>query len=541
MANRAGRRDKNQGYRQVDPVRSPRSAFDLSYAHKTTAEPSVLLPVYSQEVIPGDTISCTPKVFVRQLSSIFPVMDGLRAEMQFFFVPYRIVWDNWSKLQGERVNPGDHVDYEVPTITAGAGGFAKHSSFDYLGAPTEIAGIEISALPNRAAALCWNEWFRDENLQDSLVIPTGDGPDSPTDAAFALHPRGKPKDRFGGALPYAQKGDPVSLPLGSTAPVDSDGTTPTFRQVGWTNPENFQSFGAQGFQAGTAWDSGTATNLLFVNSGLEVDLSSATASTINVIREAVALQQLFERDARSSNRYADGIYSAFGVVMPDARYRPVLISTGTVDIQSIEIPNYNPTTFVAPEVIYQGRPAAMVKGAGQLRSWSYSVDEWGIILGFLTIRSEISYSQGIPAHLLRRTRIDHYVPELALLGEEAIFSAEIYADGTGSRADQTGDFQPWGFTPRYESYRHRVNQVSGELRSYNVTTGTEFGRLDRFHYGLDFGSRPVLDAAFIEDDPNPINRNTLHSVAPPFVVDMQFQQRGVRPIPKTARPGLLRF
>ena len=544
--NRASRPSKNSGYRSVDPVRSPRSAFDLSFQHKTTAYPSRCLPVYLQELVPGDTLSVTPRVFVRQLSAIFPVMDGLRAEMQFFFVPRRIVWGNWTKLQGERVDPDDHVDYEVPQVTSPAStGWAKHHIMDYMGVPSEIPGIETSALPARGYSLIWNEWYRDQNLQDSIVIPLDDGPDLPTDEHFETRFRGKPKDRFGGSLPFAQKGDAVTLPLGTSAPVVSDGTA--FSMA--TNADGVQQMEMAGggvqLQRSTgnwsvtqdaSWGpSGTTST------GLEVDLQSATAATINVIRESVALQRLFERDARSGTRYSEGIYAAFGVRMRDLRYRPELIASGTVEIQSVEIPNYGATEFVSPEMYFQGRIGAQMKGAGQLRSFSYSADEWGDVFGILTIRSEISYSQGVPAQLLRRTRIDHFTPELQLLGEEAIPSMEIYADGTGDRTLQTGDYQPWGFTPRYESYRHRVNMISGDLRSYNVNGSSEFGRIDRFHYGLDFSSRPQLDDVFIEDDPDPIQRNVPHTLVPPFVVDLAFQATGVRPMAKTATPGLLRF
>lgn len=541
MSRRAGKGARHEGYASISPTRMPRSAFDLSFSHKTTAVPSRLLPVYTQECMPGDTITCSPKVFIRQMSSIYPVMDGMRAEMQFFFCPTRLVWDNWRKMMGEREQPGDHVDYEVPQVVSGAGGFLKESMFDYLGAPTEIVGISISALPGRCCALIYNEWYRDQNLQTAVEVPTDDGPDLPAEPHFKIQYRNKVRDRFGGALPAAQKGDPVTMPLGTTAPVITDGTQITYSATGsQNNPLNTQT--NTGLQMGVTWSNDNVPVSFGDSSGLVTDLQNATAVTISTLRQSIALQQLFERDMRGGTRYSEQIYSHFGVRMPDLRYRPTLISVGRMDIYPVEVPySWQEGSSNGGEFYYLGRPGANVKGMGNMPRWSYSADEWGFIIGFLTIRSEISYSQGVPAHLLRRTRIDHFTPDLALLGEEAIPSIEIYADGTGDREAQTGDWAPWGFTPRYESYRHRVNMISGDLRSYNTDEAFEFGRLDRWHYGLDFGSRPTLSETYLYDDPNPILRNTVHTLAPPFIVDMAFHQTGVRPMPKVATPGLLRL
>lgn len=537
MANRAGGAQRNENYRSLEPTRLPRSAFDLSYSHRTTARPSFLMPLYHEEVMPGDTISWRPSFFVRQTSSIFPVMDGMRLEYQAFWVPMRLVWDKWAKMHGERVNPDDHNDYTVPQWNAPAsGGWAKHSLADYLGIPTEITGLSVSALYPRAAALIWNEWYRDENLQDALVVPTGDGPDNGLLAAYQLQKRGKIKDRFAGALPFAQKGTPVNIPLGANAPVVTNGSPISYREgAAEFDDHTLISQSASGMFVSPDWDSGSRPVYLGVNSGMMADLTNATAATVNQMRQAIALQQMFERDARGGTRYVEQILSHFGVSMPHERYRPELLCVGSVPINPIEVPQTSETTNGTP----QGNIASYVKGVGTGGGFTKSVDEWGIIMCMVSIRSEVSYSQGIPAAFLRRTRVDHYVPDLALLGEEAIPSAEIYADGTGDRDELTGDWAPWGYTPRYEAYRHRVNQISGELRSNGADT--DFGRLDRWHYGLDFGNRPVLNDEFIEDDPNPIERNTLADQTPPFIIDAHFRVTGARPMPKIAKPGLLRF
>lgn len=530
MSNRArGSRSRNEGYSNIPPTRVPRSAFDLSYSHKTTCQPSLCIPIWKQEVMPGDTISWRPSVMIRMTSNVYPYLDGIRAELQSFFVPARIVWDNWSKMHGEQLSPDDHTDYTVPQLPTPAGGHQVGSMADYMGVPTEVDNLEVSALWFRAANLCFNEWYRDENLTDPLPVPLDDGPDDPADYATPF-PRLKTKDRFAGSLPFAQKGAAVSLPLGDSAPVVSSGEVITHSWNNTGNDNSFISYGSNGYQSATPWPS---DNVLYAGgqTGYMTDLSAATAATIQEIRTAVSLQQMFERDARGGTRYEEGILSHFGVQMRAAIYRPELLSVGSVDVLPTEVPQTSPTD-IAPDVTPQGTLAAFAKGAGVSRGFTKSFDEWGFCLAFLTVRSEVSYSQGIPADMLRKTRVDHFLPDLALLGEEAIPSKEIFADGTAS------DDNVWGFTPRYESYRHRVNHISGEFRS-NIA-GDQL-RLDQWHFGIDFASRPVLNDAFIQDDPNPILRNLAASLSPPFLVDSYHKVTAVRPMPKFAVPGLLRF
>ena len=540
MANRArGSRSGNQGYQKLQPTRVPRSAFDLSYSHKTTMEPSVLAPLYAQEVLPGDTISWRPSWLVRMTSNVFPYLDGIKLEYQAFFVPARIIWTNWSKMHGERVDPSDHVDYTVPQVTAPSGGWLENSLHDYLGIPTRVDNLTVSALYARAVWTIWNEWYRDQNLQDSVDVPLDDGPDLPTDPHMALPVRGKRKDRFAGALPFAQKGEAVNLPLGTTAPIIQDPVNPQMQldNALGDGPFVWQSLPSTGSVFLGTWTGLSDLRVSNTQSGMVADLTNATAATINQIRMAVSLQHMFERDARGGNRYSEMILSHYGVRMPDVRYRPELLCVGSVDVQPNEVPQTSASlTGETP----QGTLAAYAKGVGVGRGFTKSFDEFGYVIAFASIRSEVSYSQGIPAQFLRKTRVDHFIPDLALMGEEAITSQEIYADGTGSPTAEppTGDFSVWGYTPRYESYRHRVNQISGEMRS-NIPG--DQNRLDQWHFGLDFSARPQLDSSFIEDDPEPILRNLAAALAPPFLVDAYFKTTAVRPMPKFATPGLVRF
>ena len=355
-----GSRSKNLGYQAIEPTRVPRSAFDLSYAHKTTAEPSKLMPLYHQEVMPGDTISWRPSFLARMTSNVFPYLDGIVLEYQAFFVPCRILWVNWAKMHGERVDPADHIDYTVPQVTSPVGGWLENSYSDYLGIPTQIDGLTVSALYHRAGANIWNEWFRDQNLQDSIPIPLDDGPDDPTDPHCTLQVRGKRKDRFAGALPFAQKGDPVTLPIGGNAPVVPHPTDfPSFNTATDAGARLMLSAAPSGDSFSPAWTANVP--MKFILSGLEADLAGATQATIQEMRTAISLQHLFERDARGGNRYAEGIMSHFGVHMPDVRYRPELLCVGSVEVTPQEVPQQSATEVgLTP----QGTLAAFARGAG---------------------------------------------------------------------------------------------------------------------------------------------------------------------------------
>jgi len=298
----------------------PRSSFDRSFGCKTTFDSGYLVPVYLDEALPGDTFNLKMTAFSRLATPLFPVMDNLYMDSHFFAIPYRLVWDNWQKFNGEQVNPGDSTDYLIPTMTSPAGGYLNQSLSDYFGIPTQIAGLKHSSLWHRAYNLVWNEWFRDENLQNSVNVPKGDGPDSP--ANFTLLRRGKRYDYFTSCLPWPQKGPSVELPLGATAPVVTNNLQPVFRSVTTGNAP--ASVSVTSLSAGTGGfvfnESSTYYAAKFgTQTGLQADLSDATAATINQLRQAFQIQKLYERDARGGTRYIEIIRSHFGVVSPDAR------------------------------------------------------------------------------------------------------------------------------------------------------------------------------------------------------------------------------
>ena len=521
---RAGRRSTNND--EIATNRVPRSAFDRSYNHKTTMDSGYLYPLHWDEVLPGDTINFRPSFLVRLTSALQrPYMDGLYFDWQAFFIPARLVWDNFVKMMGERVDPGDHNDYTLPQMSPPSGGHLVGSLSDYLGIPTEVE-IDHMSLLHRSYNLVWNTWYRDADIQDSVVVDLDDGPDNTTD--YELLKRGKRKDYLSGCRPFAQRGDAVELPLGSSAPVtisaDSTGY-PTFDSSGGGTDIQLQyTTGSPERVFGTGLSSG---DLSWGDPHLEgtADLTSATAATINTIRQAIATQHLLEADARGGGRYWEVVFSSFRVTPDHIQLdRPQLLCTGSMEIGVQVVPQTSKTDVLQATGDLKAYGVSAQTGRGFVSTFR----EHGFILMLCSVRAELGYQQGLHRAFSRQTRFDHYWPQFAALGEQAVLSKEIYADGTAS------DDDVWGYAPRYEEYRHRNNMITGQLRSTFATS------LDTWHLGLDFASRPTLNAAFIEEDP-PVDRVVALITYPHFLVDMYVKQTHVRPMPRFATPGLVRF
>jgi len=498
-----------------------------------------LIPFFVDEVLPGDTFNLKVSMFARLATPIVPLMDNAYLDTFFFFVPNRLVWDNWKKFCGEQTNPGDSTDFLVPQATMPSAGTTQAQLFDYMGVPTQFlaAGTgTVNALYFRAYKLIYNEWFRDQNLQASIVVNKGDSSDS--GSGCDLLRRGKRHDYFTSCLPWPQKGPGVSLPLGTTAPV-TGGTidpltthsVPTF----WNVTQNDAAGNLQRATAAagaavqiTGTSSGGTVQSLGWNSpslklsGAVVDLSTATAATINSFRQAVQVQKLLERDARGGTRYTEIVKAHFGVTSPDMRLqRPEFLGGGSTPVI------INP---VAQTSVTAGTPIGYLAAFGTAGSATHgftkSFVEHGVLIGLVSARADLTYQQGIARPLSRRTRYDYYWPAFSHLGEQAVLNKEIYAQGTSV------DDEVFGYQERWAEYRYFPSKISGLFR------GTIAAPLDVWHLAQEFSALPTLSSTFIVEDP-PIDRVIAVPSQPHFLFDSWFDVKCARPMPTYSAPGFV--
>jgi hypothetical protein len=489
-----------------------RSQFNRSCGLKTTFDSGYLVPVFVDEVLPGDTFNLRMTAFSRLATPMRPFMDNLYLDSQFFFVPLRLIWDNFQKMMGEQDNPGDSTDYLVPTMQAPAGGYASQSLSDYFGIPTGVEGLEHSSLFHRAYNLIFRDWYRDENLQDSPVVDRGDGPDDPDD--YVLLRRGKRHDYFTSCLPWPQKGPSVDLPLGSTAPIFSEAPIGSNLLISQGTTSGFSMGTGSGIVRMGGTDSGYP---------LVADLSSATASTINQLREAFQIQRLYERDARGGTRYTEIIRSHFGVVSPDARLqRPEYLGGGSTPVNINPVAQTSSTDATTP----QGNLAAIGTASAHGHGFVKSFTEHGVIIGLVSVRADLTYQQGLNKMFSRSTRFDFFWPTLAHLGEQAVLNREIYAQGTAA------DDEVFGYQERYAEYRFKPSLITGKMRSQDPQS------LDIWHLAQDFTSLPTLGPDFIVENP-PVERVVAVQDEPEFLFDSYFTLKCARPMPVYSIPGLI--
>lgn len=542
----------NHMFSMIPRANIQRSVFDRSHTYKTTFDSGYLIPFFVDEVLPGDSFKVDVSYLARLATPVVPVMDDLYVDTFFFAVPCRLLWSNWQRFMGEEIYPGSSTDFLVPQSNSGTSGWSVGSFEDYVGLPTEIANVKANELFARAYALIWNEWFRDENLQNPINLSTFAEIDSASglddvglgDSGFTgshkLLKRGKRHDYFTSALPWPQKGPGIELPLGVTAPVKRDGNSSLLLtngedyynlvahraeargSIGVADPWANQFIGADGHFLGTGADDHGV--VLGYESGLIADLSGATAATINSLRQAFQLQRLYERDARGGSRYTEILRSHFGVVSPDSRLQRPEYLGGSESRLVINPVVQNSAT--ENDKTPQGNLAAFGISASSGHGFTKSFVEHSVVLGLVNVRAPLSYQQGINRMFNRRTRYDYYWPVLAHLGEQEILNKEIYAQGNSQ------DDEVFGYQERYAEYRYFPNMITGKFRS------TYKQSLDFWHLAQKFENLPKLNDEFIKENP-PISRIVAVPSEPQFIFDSYIRMKCARPMPVYSVPGLV--
>jgi hypothetical protein len=538
-------RNSEYNFAQNPQVGVSRSRFQRNSDNKTTFNTGDLIPVYLDEVLPGDTHQVDVACVMRMATPIFPVMDNAFCDFYFFFVPNRLLWEHWKEFMGENKETAwtPKTEYSVPQVTAPAGGWEEGTLADYLGLPTKVEGISVSALPGRAYGLIYNEWFRNQNVTQPTLVEvtdattTGKNDGSATnDSAITLAKplkAAKVFDYYTGALPEPQKGEPITVPLSGNAPINlynkndeilyskvrltTDGAYTDSKYKELTGDKN-------GGKALTLMLSKNPVGEAAETAFLKADLTSVTAATINQLRQAFQIQKLLEKDARGGTRYREVLREHFGVISPDSRMQiPEYLGGYRLPINVSQVIQTSSTDGTSP----LGNTAALSVTTMNKPMFTKSFTEHGFIMGLAVVRTDQTYQQGIERMWSRKGRYDYYWPVLANIGEQAILNKEIYAQGN------TADEEAFGYQEAWADYRYKPNKVTGLFRSNAAQS------LDAWHYAQDYDALPTLSTAWMEQTDTEMKRTLAVQKQPDFIADFYFMNKTTRCMPVYSIPGLI--
>jgi hypothetical protein len=544
-------RNSEQHYAQVPHAEIRRAKFQRDFNLLTTMNEGDLVPIYLDEVLPADTFKINLNALVRMATPLYPVMDNAYMDFYFFFVPARLLWKHFQNLMGQNDSTfwAEQTEYTTPVTTAPAGGWKVGTLADYFGIPTGVSGLKVNSLPFRAYAKVWNEWFRDENLQQpvtqSMDDTTTTGVNTGTNLSDA-EAGGLPlkvckyKDYFTSCLPSPQKStEPVQLPMTGNAQIVWPNSAETMAngeifQDGGGNLENIPINSNMKLVASKKNNKSGKALVMFggqknaneINyTSMQADLSTVTAATINDLRQAIAVQHIFERDARTGTRYKEILKGAWGVTSPDARLdRSEYIGGHRMPINVNQVIQTSSTDSTSP----QGNTGAYSMTTLSRNMCTYSATEHGYVLGLAAIRVDHSYQQGLSRLWTRNTRFSYYDPMLANLGEQAVLNQEIYAQG------KPQDEEVFGYQEAWADYRYRTNMVTSEMRSTYAQT------LDAWHYADKYDALPTLSSSWIKEGTENIDRTLAvqSSNSHQFICNFYYEQAWTRPMPIYSVPGI---